>query len=146
MADRGAKHLAFISRSGVENTAAAETVQLLGDQGVSTSVLLANIVNRDELAHAVTSIDPTIPIRGVLNAASVFHDVLFNKMTIETWKEVVDTKVKGSLNLHEVLKHEPLDFFVMTSSVASTLGSSGQVNYSAGKQTSSLFLTCRPLL
>ncbi len=58
--------------------------------------------------------------------------MLFSKMTIEGWKQVADTKVKGAINLHELLKDEPLDFFVMTSSVASTLGSSGQANYSAG--------------
>lgn len=137
MADRGAKYLAFVSRSGTDNPAAAETVQLLKDRGVNTLILRANITNQDELTQAVAKIDPKVPIRGALNAASVFRDTIFSNMTIEAWKEVTDTKVKGSLNLHEVLKDELLDFFVMTSSVASTLGSSGQTNYSAGKHLTS---------
>nr|APX43983.1 polyketide synthase [Pestalotiopsis microspora] len=111
--------------------AASDTVRELKDRGVEALALRANITDKDELARAVAEVKPDLPIRGVVNAASIFRDMLFDKMSLDAWKDVADTKVKGSLNLHEVLKDEPLDFFVMTSSVASTLGSSGQANYSA---------------
>lgn len=132
MASRGAKHLAFISRTGTVNPAAADVVQSLQDQGVEALVLRADIMHKDELADAIDKIGHTFPIRGIVNAANVFHDTVFLNMTMDAWKEVVDTKVRGSRNLHEIFQHEPLDFFVMTSSVASTLGSSGQTSYSAG--------------
>ncbi|KAI4865013.1 putative polyketide synthase [Hypoxylon rubiginosum] len=131
MASRGAKHLAFISRTGTVNPAAADVVQSLQDQGVEALVLRADIMHKDELADAIDKIGHTFPIRGIVNAANVFHDTVFLNMTMDAWKEVVDTKVRGSRNLHEIFQHEPLDFFVMTSSVASTLGSSGQTSYSA---------------
>lgn len=55
-------------------------------------------------------------------------------MSIDSWQRVVDPKVKGSLNLHELFSQgHDLDFFVMTSSIAATLGSTGQSNYAAGK-------------
>jgi NAD(P)-dependent dehydrogenase (short-subunit alcohol dehydrogenase family) len=132
MAEQGAKHLAFVSRSGTDSQAAARTVELLKDRGVNALVLRADITSQDDLSNALSTIDPRVPIRGVINAASIFRDASFSKTTIDAWKEVVETKVKGSLNLHKLLKDESLDFFVMTSSVASILGSSGQTNYSAG--------------
>lgn len=138
MASRGAKHLAFVSRSGTDSQVAKDTVTLLqARHGVKALVLRADITKRDELDRAEAEIDQAqLPaVRGVLNAAAVFKDTLFSNMTLEAWNEVVDTKVKGSMNLHELFKEKDLDFFVMTSSVASTLGSSGQANYSAGKHS-----------
>ncbi|KAF3056229.1 Lovastatin diketide synthase LovF [Daldinia childiae] len=131
MADRGAKHFAFISRTGTDNPVAAKTVQSLQNRGIEVLVLRANITCRDELTGAIAKLDPAFPIRGVVNAATVYRDATFWNMTISAWQEVVDTKVGGCLNLHEVLKNESLDFFVMTSSISATLGSSGQTNYSA---------------
>ena len=133
MSDRGAKHLAFVSRSAADTPSAAETVELLRSRGVNVSLLRANVTNKSELATALSQVDPRFPVKGILNAASVFRDTLFDKMTIDAWKAVADTKVVGCLNLHEAFQDTSLDFFVMTSSVASALGSSGQTNYSAGQ-------------
>ncbi|XXH01498.1 hypothetical protein Hte_007858 [Hypoxylon texense] len=131
MAQKGAKHMAFISRSGADSPSAAETINVLRNRGVGALVLRADIARPEELASALTEIDPAIPIRGVLNAAGIFNDKIFSNMTVSAWRNVVDAKVKGCLNLHNALKGEQLDFFVMTGSIASVLGSAGQSNYSA---------------
>lgn len=52
-------------------------------------------------------------------------------MSLETWRGVLGPKVQGSINLHEALINEPLDFFVMTSSVLGAIGASTQSNYAA---------------
>jgi hypothetical protein len=52
-------------------------------------------------------------------------------MTHEEWKTVIDPKVTGTWNLHQVLKDSPLEFFVMFSSVCGLGGNTGQANYSA---------------
>lgn len=52
-------------------------------------------------------------------------------MPLQTWQGVLDPKVQGSINLHEALIDEPLDFFVMTSSVLGAIGASTQSNYAA---------------
>ncbi|KAI0172251.1 putative polyketide synthase [Hypoxylon sp. FL1284] len=131
MAQKGAKHMVFVSRSGEDSPAAAATVKILRDRDVNVSVLRADITRREELASAFAQINPAIPIKGVLNAAGIFNDKVFSNMTIDAWRDAVDAKVKGCLNLHDVLKDEKLDFFVMTGSIASMLGSAGQSNYSA---------------
>ncbi|KAF7533617.1 hypothetical protein G7054_g6912 [Neopestalotiopsis clavispora] len=135
MAEQCAKYLVFLSRSGTDNSAAADTVEVLRAQGVNVLVLRADIRQRDSLSHALTELeqrDDFPPVRGMLNAAGYLNDKLFRNMTVETWQEVVDTKMLGAMNLHHALEpFEPLDFFVMTSSVASALGASGQSNYAA---------------
>jgi hypothetical protein len=52
-------------------------------------------------------------------------------MTYENWHISTSTKVQGAINLHNALKENPLDFFIMTSSVSGTLGTPGQSNYAA---------------
>jgi NADP-dependent 3-hydroxy acid dehydrogenase YdfG len=141
MAQRGAKHLAFVSRGGTAKEEAAQTVQTLINMGVDVKVLRANINNKKELSDALEQIDENFPIRGVLNAATVLRDGLFRNMSFDDWQAVASTKMVGTLNLHEIFsKPGQLDFFVVTSSVTATLGSSGQANYGAGKyKTNSLF-------
>ncbi|KAI1317532.1 reducing type I polyketide synthase [Xylariaceae sp. FL0255] len=129
MAKRGAKHIAFLSRSGAGSTAAKKTIDDLQEQGVECMVLSVDITNKSEVFQAINDIHARIPIRGVLNAAGVLRDCLFSNMTIDAWRDVTMTKVMGSLNLHEGLRGLELDFFVMTGSVTSTLGSTGQSNY-----------------
>ncbi|RYP49852.1 hypothetical protein DL768_004507 [Monosporascus sp. mg162] len=110
---------------------AAKTVRNLEASGVDVLVLRADVTQHKQLADAITKINPTFPIRGMVNAANVLHDSVFLNMSIDAWRRVADTKVNGCLNLHTVLKDEQLDFFVMTSSISSTLGSTGQSNYGA---------------
>ncbi|RYP74755.1 hypothetical protein DL771_002819 [Monosporascus sp. 5C6A] len=131
MAEGGAKHLAFVSRTGADKPAAAATVQSLRAGGVEVTVLRADVLKREEISRVVGKVNHAFPIRGVVNAAAILHDCVFRNMTIKAWQEVSETKVRGSQNLHEVLRNEPLDFFVMTSSITATLGSTGQSNYGA---------------
>jgi acyl transferase domain-containing protein len=71
------------------------------------------------------------PIRGVVHAAGVLHDVALLQMDTAALNEVLRPKVAGSLALHRQLANQPLDFFVLFSSAASLLGQRGQGNYAA---------------
>ncbi|RYP67427.1 hypothetical protein DL771_007258 [Monosporascus sp. 5C6A] len=125
------KRLTFRPDATYLLVAAAKTVRSLEASGVDVLVLRADVTQHKQLAEAITKINPAFPIRGMVNAANVLHDSVFLNMSIDAWRRVADTKVNGSWNLHTVLKDEQLDFFVMTSSIASTLGSTGQSNYGA---------------
>ena len=52
-------------------------------------------------------------------------------MDLASWNSTILPKVNGSLNLHNAMKHLPLDFFVLTSSTSGILGTPGQSNYAA---------------
>ncbi|KAI1746913.1 reducing type I polyketide synthase [Xylaria castorea] len=131
MAERGARHLTFISRTGAGSPAAAQTVSCLRERGVEVLVHRVSVTDREGLQKAINNVRLVLPIRGVVHAAAVLRDGMFSSMTIENWREAMDVKVKGAINLHEILVDENLDFFVMTSSIAAAMGSSGQANYAA---------------
>jgi hypothetical protein len=58
---------------------------------------------------------------------------MFENMTYEDWTQSTDSKIRGTMNLHQLFSQDKsLDFFVALSSVASIIGNMGQANYSAG--------------
>ncbi|MEU9338939.1 amino acid adenylation domain-containing protein [Streptomyces sp. NPDC048290] len=72
------------------------------------------------------------PVRGVFHLAGQVRDTLLPEMDRETFSAVHDPKVLGAYALHRQLADEPLDHFVLFSSVASLLTTAGQTNYAAG--------------
>ncbi|TLD11753.1 putative polyketide synthase [Venturia nashicola] len=71
------------------------------------------------------------PIRGVIQAATVVWDAVFDNYTFEQWQANVRPKVQGSWNLHCQLPKD-MDFFVMLSSIAGLMGHRSQAGYAAG--------------
>ncbi|MFE9607243.1 amino acid adenylation domain-containing protein [Streptomyces sp. NPDC006012] len=74
----------------------------------------------------------SVPIRGVFHLAGQVRDTLLPEMDRETFDAVHDPKVLGAYLLHRHLAEEPLDHFVLFSSIASLLTTAGQTNYAAG--------------
>lgn len=70
------------------------------------------------------------PIRGVVHAAAVLEDTVFEQMTFAQWQCVVSPKIAGTRNLH---RHLPTDlsFFVLPSSITGVTGYLLQANYAA---------------
>jgi len=60
------------------------------------------------------------------------NDSLFTTMTSEQWTSTILPKVYGSKNLHDITLSQPLDFFILLSSLHSFIGNPGQANYAAG--------------
>lgn len=57
---------------------------------------------------------------------------MFENMTFDEWSQSTDSKIRGTLNLHNLFSQGGLDFFVGLSSVSSVVGNMGQANYAAG--------------
>lgn len=73
--------------------------------------------------HLITAVG--IPLKGVFHGGAVLEDALTTNMRQEQFKRVTDSKIIGSLNLHELTKGRDLDYFMMHSSTASVLGNAG---------------------
>lgn len=71
MAERGARHLTFISRSGISSPEAASTISDLEDIGVQTSTFQCSITDKADLLAAVKQVSKARAIKGVLHAAMV---------------------------------------------------------------------------
>ncbi|KAG9965772.1 ketoacyl-synt-domain-containing protein, partial [Aureobasidium melanogenum] len=129
MFSRGARHFVFLSRSGTDNSEAAQFIVELMELGAIPIVVRGDVSIRSDVENAIKQAET--PIRGVMQLAMALKSNLFENMSLEDWHKVLAPKVQGTINLHEALLHEPLDFFVMTSSTLGVAGASTQSNYAA---------------
>lgn len=130
LAAQGARHLVLAGRRA---PAQAALVQLdaLRVQGVQIKVQQADMSRADEVARVLASIGEAHPLRGVVHSAGVLEDGALQQQTWERFVRPLGPKVDGAWALHVLTQEQPLDFFVMYSSIASVLGSSGQGNHAA---------------
>ena len=70
------------------------------------------------------------PIDGIIHAAGVMDDEPIESKSLSSMRRVLYPKIAGAIHLDRLI-HEPLDFFILFSSVASSLGLPGQVDYTA---------------
>ncbi|GAD98579.1 polyketide synthase [Paecilomyces variotii No. 5] len=128
MVRKGARNLAFFSRSGAERAEAKATVDWLQAREVQVSVYKGDVAKYADVESCIRSINN---LGGVFQAAMVLQDAPFDSMTHKQWQTCTRPKVLGAYNLHKVTLDQPLDFFICFSSASGTIGSKGQANYSS---------------
>ncbi|KAL4954233.1 hypothetical protein BDW69DRAFT_183680 [Aspergillus filifer] len=133
LADRGARNLLLLSRSGSRTPKAQELVKELESRNVRVLSPSCDIADPDSLREALEAIQALgmPPVKGCIQAAMVLRDALFESMSHTFWTEALAPKVQGSWNLHQQLP-SGMDFFIMLSSITGVFGSKGQANYAAG--------------
>ncbi len=146
MVVRGARHLILAGREGLppreewSALAASHPAQARIAAVCELELLGANVrVERMDVSDraSVESLLARIrssrrpPLRGVVHSAGVAHPKLLSQIDNAEFLSVMPAKVFGAWNLHQALREAPLDFFVLFSSVASTIISMGQGNYAA---------------
>ncbi|KAH8701065.1 hypothetical protein BGW36DRAFT_339021 [Talaromyces proteolyticus] len=135
MASRGAKNLILASRSGAAKPEAQELISELQQSGIRVEILKVDITDGTALKSQLSSLlqeENLPPLRGVIQAAMVLEDQIFENMALESFNNGLRPKVHGSWNLHEATLDKPLDFFIILASAVGVIGNSGQTNYSAG--------------
>lgn len=132
MAQRGAQHLILVSRSGNPRTDAEPTLQHLHAMGVVVQIEQVDVGDEQQMAALFERLFRTTPpLRGIIHSATVYEDGYIAQITDEQLDHVLHPKAQGARLLHEQTRHMPLDFFVMYSSISSTIGNPGQANYAA---------------
>lgn len=131
MVEQGARHLVLIGRRGASEQAQAK-IDALQETGATISLVQADVSQRELLAETLDLIRHRMPpIRGVFHSAVVLDDGTLLQLDRQRFLRVTPPKVDGSWNLHILTQNDPLDYFVLFSTVASTLGSPAQGNYAA---------------
>lgn len=130
----GARHIAFISRSGDAKPEAMAVVNELTGRGAQVKVYRGDIADEASFLSAMEQCSNQLPpIKGVIQMAMVLRDVVFEKMTYDEWKLPLQSKIQGTWNVHKYFGHErPLDFMIFCSSVSGTFGNPSQAQYAAG--------------
>ncbi|QDU91227.1 Phthiocerol/phenolphthiocerol synthesis polyketide synthase type I PpsA [Pirellulimonas nuda] len=131
LAARGAGVIGLVGRS--EPTAAQlQAVRAIEADGARVVVALADISDRAQLAAALDEVRAAgAPIRGVVHSAGALADGLIEAQTAETVARVFAAKARGGWLLHELTAGDPVELFVVYSSLAGLLGSPGQSNHAA---------------
>jgi acyl transferase domain-containing protein len=70
-------------------------------------------------------------INGIVHAAGVLDDAPMLQKDRASAARVLAPKVRGTLVLESVFQHEPIDFFLLMSSLSSHVAPAGQVDYTA---------------
>ncbi|KAL9636598.1 MAG: hypothetical protein Q9204_002194, partial [Flavoplaca sp. TL-2023a] len=124
LADKGARNIILISRSGPASKKSAAFINQLEERGVRVHAVACDITNFADLSATLSRLAESMPpVRGVIQAAMVLQ-------TIASWQTSIGPKVTGTYNLHRI--YPVLDFFITLASIAGVIGSGGQANYAAG--------------
>ncbi|TPX13923.1 uncharacterized protein E0L32_005623 [Thyridium curvatum] len=129
---RGAKHLAFFSRSGASSASSQACLEDLRAKGADVRSFQVDICDMAALRAILRQVAAEMPaIKGAFQCAAVLRDSSFSSMDFEAWRTAFAPKAIGSWNLHELLPPD-MDFFVFLSSSSGVIGNRGQANYAAG--------------
>ncbi|GLA68503.1 putative PKS/NRPS-like protein biosynthetic cluster [Aspergillus tubingensis] len=129
MVQRGARHLVILSRSAGQSDADLAFIHDLEEQGCQVIRVAGSVATAADVESAIARCPR--PLAGVLQLSAVLKDQSFAKMTYDDWNTCLATKVQGTWNLHHAASGQPLDFFVVFSSIAGICGNHGQANYAA---------------
>ena len=120
----GADHVVLTSRAGPAAPGAAE---LRAELGAKVTVEACDVTDRAAMSALV---DRIRPVRAVVHAAGAAQD-LGERTDLGDYAAIVSAKADGALLLDELFDDEPLDAFVLFSSIAAVWGSAGQGAYAA---------------
>jgi len=130
LAERGARHLVLCGRSAPGPDAQA-VVDALRAQGVEVDVASLDVADHAAVEALIARIAAKRPLKGILHAAGVLDEGVLVRQNPVRLRAVMSPKVLGTWNLHLCTRSQPLDWFVLCSSIASVFGSPGQSGYAA---------------
>ncbi len=128
--DKGAGRVIVVSRSA-SSTEATRVLQELDPTGTRLTAAALDLSEAGRLEDLVRSLDPAVPLRGVIHLAGMLEDGVIERQAWDSYDRVMAAKSIGAWNLHRVTRGIPLDFFVMFSSASGVLGEPGQGSYAA---------------
>ncbi|MEU1674577.1 SDR family NAD(P)-dependent oxidoreductase [Streptomyces roseifaciens] len=133
LADRGARHLALVSRRGPATPGAGDLLDALARKGVTATAYATDVADPAALGDVLDRIASTgFPLRGVVHSAMALGDALLTELDDATAESVLAPKLRGTMLLDRLTRGIPLDFFVVHSSVSATVGHRAQAAYGAG--------------
>ncbi|NJP64727.1 type I polyketide synthase [Streptomyces spiramenti] len=131
LARSGTAHLLLTSRAGPDAPGAEALAAELASSDVEFTIAACDAADRDDLARLLEGIPPERPLRAVFHAAGVLDDGVLDTLTPERAAGVLRPKADAATHLDELTQDADLTAFVLFSSLAGTLGGTGQGSYAA---------------
>ena len=131
LVERGVRHLVLAGRRPPRPPQEA-AVEALRSSGASVRVVALDVTNSAALERLLDEVDAgPAALRGVVHAAGVVTNSLLAANDWAGFERVLAPKVAGAWALHLLTRERRLDFFVLCSSAAGTLGNAGQGAHAA---------------
>lgn len=123
----------------------------LAGLGGRAMYLACDITDRDEVRRVFAAIREDLRLRdqvlnGVLHSAGVIEDDFLLRKPAEAFSRVIAPKTLGAWCLDQETQRDPLDLFVLFSSVTGVLGNVGQSDYAFGNAFEDEFSAMREAL
>jgi acyl transferase domain-containing protein/NADPH:quinone reductase-like Zn-dependent oxidoreductase/SAM-dependent methyltransferase len=133
LVEHGARHLVLLGRTDAAAPEVRSAVEALRQAGARVMIGRADVTCAEQVGQVLAEVRRCMPpLKGVLHAAMVLDDGPLVQMTAERFRTAWAPKVLGAWNLHRQTLQDPVDFFVLFSSMVGVLGLPGQANYAAG--------------
>ena len=132
LVDQGVRSLALLSRQGAATPGAAAAMAGFVAQGVSARAFACDVADQATVAAVLDEIRASmLPLTGVIHAAMVLDDALLPQLDAERFSRVLGPKLDGAILLDRLTRQDPVDTFLLFSSITTMLGNPGQANYVA---------------
>jgi len=146
LADRGARHLILVGRSGLppragENDVAdpatrrrVAAIAALERRGVSVQTAAIDVGSADDVQALLArrEADHAAPIRGVVHGAGLAEGQLLTDLEPDRVRRTVWPKIAGAQVLHNAFPPGRLDFLYLIASAGTVFGVPGQAAYAGG--------------
>ncbi|XP_066289824.1 uncharacterized protein [Branchiostoma lanceolatum] len=132
--DRGAKHVALLSRRGCRTAENRHTVEYLESTGAKVYTFEVDVSDKTALRNVLNHLraDTSVPaLKGVFHLAAVIDDANVLDVTDSQLEKSLAAKAWGALHLHDLTQEDELDIFFLLSSAAATWGNPDQCGYVA---------------
>jgi phthiocerol/phenolphthiocerol synthesis type-I polyketide synthase C len=128
----GARHLALLSRRGPATPGAEEKLAAFATDDVDARAYAVDVAEETALAEILTAIRTAqAPIGGVIHAAVAMDDALLTALDAPRFARALRPKLDGAELLDRLTRTDPIEHFILFSSVTTPLGNPGQGNYVA---------------
>lgn len=140
LVEKGARHIALVSRTGLPDPSsraehqelAAQLIQDLETKGINIKSYKADVSDFGKMKKVLEEIQATqAAVKGVFHAAGSVSKSTISGITEEEFLDVLKPKVEGTCVLHRLSLSMDLDYFVLFSSVSSVWGSREIAHYAA---------------
>ncbi|WP_019912658.1 type I polyketide synthase [Paenibacillus sp. HW567] len=107
-------------------------IQAMEQSGTQVYVYQSDVSDFRHIAQTIRQVQQEIgPIQGVIHAAGLPGSGFIEQQSKETADPVILTKALGCIHLNQILQDQPLDFFVVCSSISTLFPIIGQSDYNA---------------
>ncbi|EKK3320154.1 SDR family NAD(P)-dependent oxidoreductase, partial [Salmonella enterica] len=131
LAELGATRIVLVSRNTILTKEKQSKIADIERYGASVSLISTDVADLASLTQMMEQIQQEGRISGIIHAAGSRNAQLLHEVTSSSFSEVMAAKVDGAIYLDLLSRNLNLDFFILFSSVASTLSPEGQAMYAA---------------